>query len=191
MEETSQIGMVCYVHIPDERHSMPSSKNGNVFLASEDCLQMESRWGEYSTTLVSIKLLAEAMQLFPNAAHFMLVSGRCLPVVHPSAIISWSDKHIEKSAIYHGTGTHFELVEGKIRLYESENPWPIKAQPLAKGEEMWYLRGGNVQKINFIQTHDQRWILNRGHAELVLGFEQMDELVSLDTAYSNANKYKF
>ena len=187
MESSSELGMICYISNINERNSMPASNIGNVFLASEKCLGMPSGWGEYSTTLVSIQLLLEALILFPNAHHFMHVSGRCLPISHSSTLLQWSENNAANSVFYIGCGNHFCAVEGCV-YFTDEPAWKLTPQPSGSRLEL-----NGKEYSSAIQTHAQWWILNRSHAELVRHFEtcgRIDCLKNVDALFSG-NMYKF
>lgn len=189
MEEAQEVAMVCYIQDEEQRQSMPTSKFENVVLASQECLDMPSSWAHPDTTLVSIRLLSEAMELFPDAAHFILVSGRCVPIVPPASILSWSDSNIENSAFYIGGGQCFNIVEGMF-YWTQELTWEPTEQP--RGTRLRYTNGPNIGNSyrSPIQTHDQRWILNRGHAALISQFPT-DSLIRLDISFSNPRLYNF
>jgi hypothetical protein len=191
MEETFQMGMICYIYEMEKRNSVPNSKLGNVFLASKECLSMKSAWGHYSTPLVCIQLLEEGMKIFPRAVHFILLSGRCLPLVPPLSIIAWSGLNLQHSVFYTGSGLHPYVVEGKF--YVNDEPaWPVEEQP--KGTKLKFMNGPNKGKMftHPIQTHDMRWIVNRCHAYLISQFRKngMRALKTLDAKFSNPKLYK-
>ena len=187
MESSAELGMICYISRVDEQGSMPASNIGNVFLASQKCLDMPSGWGEFSTTLVSIQLLSEALNLFPNALHFMHVSGRCLPILPSSTLLRWSDANVANSVFYIGSGTHFCAVEGYF-YYIDEPAWESTPQPSGSG-----LKSNGGKYSSPIQTHAQWWILNNNHAKLVHQFETREGnacLKKLDALFSG-KMYKF
>lgn len=188
MEASPEMGMICYISKVDERESMPDSDLGNVFLASQKCLEMPSGWGQASTTLVSIQLLSEGNDLFPNARHFIHVSGRCLPVLDPSSLSGWSELNSSNSVFSNGSGAHFYAVEGFF--YDTNEPaWEPTPQPFGSK-----LKSNGKRYSTNIQTHAQWWILSNSHAKLILNFEKnvgISCLNDLDKLFSSEKLFIF
>lgn len=187
---SNRVGIVCYIHEKDERMSLPKSGSNNIFLASEECLDMDTAWGCSSLAFVSIRLLTEATQLFPNAARFILVSGRCLPLAAPSTLIAWSNRNPKSSVFWIGGGTHFDVVQGQ--MFNSDCPsWAPTPKPT--GIKLLYSGGSKKgQKYPFhIQTHGQFWSITRGHSKKILEFPRMSTLMKLNELFSSTKLYKF
>jgi hypothetical protein len=180
-QNSAHIGMLCYVLHPDQRESIPQSTN--VHLASPECLGMETEWGHPSVTFVYIKLLSEATKRFPNASHFCLVSGRCVPLVTPMVLVSWSQQNKNKSAFHKGEGEEFDVFESKVRFVKN-TPW--KEIPLPRQFKL--LDAKKSLRSDPVETHAQWCIVSKKHAPMIL-HHNVEALLDLDKAYSDSQKY--
>lgn len=181
-QNSTHIGMLCYVFQPDQRDSIPQITN--VHLASPECLRMETEWGHPSVTSVYFKLLSEAAERFPNASHFCLVSGRCIPLVTPMVLISWSQQNVNKSAFHKGEGEEFEVFESKIRFIKN-TPW--EKVPLPRQFKLFDANGSQLS--DRLETHAQWCIVSKKHAVTICTHHNFEQLLNLDKEYSNPRKY--
>ena len=162
-----------------------SSKQRRPRLASNLCCDMATSWGDKSLVLVTKQLLIEALELYPSATHFQLVSGTCVPIVHANTIVKWATTNRKQPSVFEIGETqcsNFVIVDNKfmanktrfrdhVRFPTLDTDWPFSKKP------------------RIIKFHSQWCILNATDAKTLSTFD-FSAFDDIDANFGDRNKHQ-
>jgi len=179
---SNQIGIIAYISI--NHKDLTDFEKTSV--CKEVTRNMKTQWGDKSLVNVTLKLLEEALLIFPNATRFKILSGRDIPISNPNEYLDTQDK---KTILEAGTQTNFCVMNGYIQLdrYSTSHKDLILDKDILRKIKDKFPK----YKTGCFGYHSQWMCITRKDVDILVDFKFYDDFSLIDEHLADQSVYPY